>query len=88
MQGLSRHDSRRLPTTTQPRARAVRASLQNACRMGTRGTGFSVLGSFVSRSTFLAGTGCIDVLGCWEDGKGEDAVLKSEMSPSDLLLPD
>lgn len=64
--------------------------LQNVYRMGTCGTGFllltrSVLGSFKSRRTFLSGAGCIYVLGCWEDGKGVDTILKTKMSPSDLL---
>lgn len=58
--------------------------------MGTRGTGFSVLtrwvlGSFKSLSTFLADTGCVYTHGCWEDGRGEDAIPKTKMSPDDLL---
>lgn len=58
--------------------------------MGTCGTGFSVstrwvLGSFKSLSTFLADTVCVYAHDCWEDGKGEDAILETKMSPEDLL---
>lgn len=44
-----------------------------------------MLGSFKSLSTFLADTGCVYARGRWEDGKSEDAILKTKISPDDLL---